>query len=287
MNNFNSFDYRKEIDGLRALAVIPVVLFHAGFDIFSGGFVGVDIFFVISGYLITSLILQEKINDRFSLVNFYERRARRILPALFLVVIVTIPFAFLVMSPLALKEFSNSLISIPLFLSNFQFWSESGYFATAAEEKPLLHTWSLAVEEQFYLLFPFLLFFLKKDLNKIFTVVFLLTILSFFYANLTSFNNFKLSFYILPSRFWEISLGSLLALIIFNGKKIYTNNLLNYISPKIGLSLIIFSVFLFDKNTLHPSIITLVPLLGVILIILFSNKDEFITKILSSKLILG
>ena len=94
MNNFNSFDYRKEIDGLRALAVIPVVLFHAGFDIFSGGFVGVDIFFVISGYLITSLILQEKINDRFSLVNFYERRARRILPALFLVVIVTIPFAF-------------------------------------------------------------------------------------------------------------------------------------------------------------------------------------------------
>ena len=111
MNNFNSFDYRKEIDGLRALAVIPVVLFHAGFDIFSGGFVGVDIFFVISGYLITSLILQEKINNRFSLLNFYERRARRILPALFLVVIVTIPFAFLVMSPLALKEFSNSLIS--------------------------------------------------------------------------------------------------------------------------------------------------------------------------------
>ena len=119
MNDFKTFDYRKEIDGLRALAVIPVILFHAGFDFFSGGFIGVDIFFVISGYLITSLILQEKINNEFSLINFYERRARRILPALFLVVIVTIPFAFLVMSPLALKEFSNSLISIPLFLSNF------------------------------------------------------------------------------------------------------------------------------------------------------------------------
>ena len=102
MDNFKTFDYRKEIDGLRALAVLPVILFHAGFDLFSGGFIGVDIFFVISGYLITSLILQEKINNKFSIVNFYERRARRILPALFLVVIVTMPFAFLVMSPLAL-----------------------------------------------------------------------------------------------------------------------------------------------------------------------------------------
>ena len=181
MNNFNSFDYRKEIDGLRALAVIPVVLFHAGFDIFSGGFVGVDIFFVISGYLITSLILQEKINDRFSLVNFYERRARRILPALFLVVIVTIPFAFLVMSPLALKEFSNSLISIPLFLSNFQFWSETGYFATAGEEKPLLHTWSLAVEEQYYLFFPLLILITwKLGLKALTLFIILISIFSFF-----------------------------------------------------------------------------------------------------------
>ncbi len=284
--------YRPEIDGLRAVSIISVVLYHAtlsfkGIKIFEGGFIGVDIFFLISGFLITGiLILNIKRDGRINFKEFFERRVRRILPALLFVILVVSIFSHIILLPIDLIELSLSALYAILFNSNLYFYlTDLQYGTSVGLFKPLLHTWSLAVEEQFYLLFPFLLFFLKKDLNKIFTVVFLLTILSFFYANLTSFNNFKLSFYILPSRIWEISLGSLLALIIFNGKKIYTNNLLNYISPKIGLSLIIFSVFLFDKNTLHPSIITLVPLLGVILIILFSNKDEFITKILSSKLI--
>ena len=146
--------YRAEIDGLRALAVVPVILFHAGFELFSGGFVGVDVFFVISGYLITTILIEDIESQRFSLVNFYERRARRILPALFFVMLVCIPFAWMWMLPYQMKDFSQSLVAVSLFASNILFWRESGYFAAAAEEKPLLHTWSLAVEEQYYVLFP-------------------------------------------------------------------------------------------------------------------------------------
>ena len=152
-----AMDYRREIDGLRALAVLPVILFHAGFEMFSGGFVGVDVFFVISGYLITTIILSELEQGRFSIVNFYERRARRILPALFLVMLVCIPFAWFLFLPGDMKDFSQSLVAVSVFASNILFWHESGYFDTAAELKPLLHTWSLAVEEQYYLLFPLFL----------------------------------------------------------------------------------------------------------------------------------
>jgi peptidoglycan/LPS O-acetylase OafA/YrhL len=154
--------YRREIDGLRALAVLPVILFHAGFDTFSGGFVGVDIFFVISGYLITSIILLEKSAGTFSLLRFYERRARRILPALFLVMAVCVPLAWVWLLPSDLKDFSQSLIAVSAFASNILFWRESGYFDTAAELKPLLHTWSLAVEEQYYVLFPLFLLFMWR-----------------------------------------------------------------------------------------------------------------------------
>ena len=138
-------DYRREIDGLRALAVLPVIFLHAGFETFSGGFIGVDVFFVISGYLITTIILAELEQGKFSIVNFYERRARRILPALFLVMLVCIPFAWVLLSPGDLKSFSESLVAVALFFSNVFFWTDGGYFETAAELKPLLHTWSLAV----------------------------------------------------------------------------------------------------------------------------------------------
>ncbi|KPX98563.1 Acyltransferase 3 [Pseudomonas amygdali pv. myricae] len=149
--------YRPEIDGLRALAVIPVILYHAGLPLFSGGFVGVDIFFVISGYLITSIILAQMLNGRFSLIDFYERRARRILPALFVMMLVCLPVAWLTLDPSDLKYFAKSLVAVPTFSSNLLFWLESGYFDATAELKPLLHTWTLAVEEQYYLFFPPLL----------------------------------------------------------------------------------------------------------------------------------
>jgi len=149
--------YRREVDGLRALAVLPVVLFHAGFDLFRGGFVGVDIFFVISGYLITSILIAEASTNAYSLINFYERRARRILPALFLVMLACLPFAWAWMVPQELKGFSQSLAAVCAFSSNIYFWKYSGYFESASELKPLLHTWSLAVEEQFYVFFPVLI----------------------------------------------------------------------------------------------------------------------------------
>ena len=142
--------YRSEIDGLRALAVVPVILFHAGIELFSGGFVGVDVFFVISGYLITTILIEDLENKRFSILNFYERRARRILPALFLVMLVCIPFAWMWMLPDQLIIFLQSLIAVSLFASNFLFWRQSNYFDPISEEQPLLHTWSLAVEEQYY-----------------------------------------------------------------------------------------------------------------------------------------
>ena len=152
-----AMEYRREIDGLRALAVIPVILFHAGFTAFSGGFVGVDVFFVISGYLITSIILAELEQGTFTVVNSYERRARRILPALFVVMVACLPFAWFWLRPGDTKDFSQSIAAVSLFSSNILFWTESGYFDAAAELKPLLHTWSLAVEEQYYVLFPLFL----------------------------------------------------------------------------------------------------------------------------------
>ncbi|MEM7670638.1 MAG: acyltransferase, partial [Pseudomonadota bacterium] len=197
--------YRPEIDGLRSVAVLPVILFHGGVEVFSGGFVGVDVFFVISGYLITTILLNEIEQGRFSLVNFYSRRARRILPALALVVLCSIPFAWFWMLPTAFKDFSQSIAAVSLFSSNFLFWSESGYFAAAAEEKPLLHTWSLAVEEQYYILFPLLLMLVWRR-GRVFPV---LLIGAIFAASLAASEVMwriapDANFYLLPTRAWEL-----------------------------------------------------------------------------------
>ena len=138
--------YRPEIDGLRAVAVLSVILAHAGFEVFGGGFVGVDIFFVISGYLITSILIADLQAGTFRLLNFYERRTRRILPALFVIMLVCWPFAWMWLTTADMESFSQSLIAVCVFASNVLFWKTSGYFESAAELKPLLHTWSLAVE---------------------------------------------------------------------------------------------------------------------------------------------
>ena len=194
-------DYRREIDGLRAIAVLPVIFFHAGFESFSGGFIGVDVFFVISGYLITSIILAEKEAGIFSLINFYERRARRILPALFLVMGVSLPLAWLWLLPKDIKEFSQSLSAVSVFASNILFWSESGYFATAAELKPLLHTWSLAVEEQFYAIFPvFLLLTWKLGKRKIIYLLIAVGLSSIAAAHWGAWHKPEATFFLLDAR---------------------------------------------------------------------------------------
>ena len=196
-----NIEYRSEIDGLRALAVLPVIFFHAGFEWFSGGFVGVDVFFVISGYLITSLIIDDMNKGNFSLANFYERRARRLLPALFFMILITLPFAMYWLAPSDLKRFGQSLSAISIFLSNILFWTEGGYFETASELKPLIHTWSLAVEEQYYILFP--LFLLASwSLGPIWILLMLIFVflLSFYAANWGAYNSPYAAFYLLPSR---------------------------------------------------------------------------------------
>ena len=275
--------YRAEIDGLRALAVLPVILFHAGFEWFSGGFVGVDVFFVISGYLITTILIEDIENKRFSIVNFYERRARRILPALFFVMLVCIPFAWMWMLPGQMKDFSQSLIAVSLFASNILFWKESSYFAEAAEEKPLLHTWSLAVEEQYYVLFPiFLILAWRFGKNRVFWMIVVMAAISLLLSEWGWRNNATANFYLAPTRAWELFAGSIAAFIIQkNG--VQKNNFLSLI----GLAAIIFSIFFYDEATPFPSVYALVPVLGVVLLVLYADKETFSAKLLSTKGFVG
>lgn len=281
-------DYRREIDGLRALAVIPVIFFHAGFNTFSGGFVGVDVFFVISGYLITSIIFTEKQADTFSLINFYERRARRILPALFFVMAVCIPFAWLWLMPSEMKNFSQSLVSVSLFASNFLFWHESGYFDTAAELKPLLHTWSLAVEEQYYVLFPlFLMITWRLGKQWIVSILVVVSIISLSLSHWGALNWPTATFFLLPTRGWELLIGSFIAVYFEQKSGTFYNELINQLASLIGLFLILYAVFAFSKSTPFPSLYALVPTIGTALIILFATPKTLVGKILSSNAFVG
>ena len=275
--------YRAEIDGLRALAVVPVILFHAGFELFSGGFVGVDVFFVISGYLITTILIEDIENKRFSIVNFYERRARRILPALFLVMLVCIPFAWMWMLPSQMKDFSQSLVAVSLFASNILFWRESGYFDAAAEEKPLLHTWSLSVEEQYYLLFPiFLILAWRFGKNRVFWMIVVMAAISLLLSEWGWRNKATANFYLAPTRAWELFAGSIAAFIV-QKQGVRQNNLL----ALVGFAAIIFSIFFYDETTPFPSVYALVPVLGVVLLVLYAEKGTFVAKLLSTKGFVG
>ena len=281
--------YRPEIDGLRAIAVGAVILYHAhitilGYQPFKGGFIGVDIFFVISGYLITSIILKELITTgSFSFKNFYERRIRRILPALLFVMLASLPFAWFYLLPDQIFHFSNSIVYSLGFISNLFFhFSGNAYFGVA-ETKPLLHTWSLSIEEQYYILFPIFLIFIFKFLRKyLFHSFILIFFISLGLADFFSKVHPGFNFYILPTRGWELLAGSILAYFeIKNGIRCKSKSL-NLILPIIGLLLIILSILFFDSgNIRHPSFYTLIPVIGTCLIIWFSNKDDYLSRLLS------
>ena len=276
-------DYRPEIDGLRALAVSSVILFHAGFGLFSGGFVGVDVFFVISGYLITTILINDLEKNRFSIVDFYERRARRILPALFFVMLCCLPFAWIWMSPDSLRGFSQSLIAVSFFVSNVLFWRDSNYFDASAEEKPLLHTWSLAVEEQYYLLFPVFLFLAWRfGKNTIFLIILGSALLSYGLSEWASIAFVSGNFYLSPFRVWELLAGTIAAFIVHK-HGIEQNNTL----ALGGLIAIICSIFIYDESTRFPSIYALLPVSGVVLLILYAGKNTLAAKILSIRLFVG
>jgi peptidoglycan/LPS O-acetylase OafA/YrhL len=278
-------EYRPEIDGLRALAIIPVILFHAGLQLFSGGFVGVDVFFVVSGYLITSLIINEKQENTFSLINFYERRARRILPALFCMMLACLPLAWYSMPPSDRRDFADTLVVVSTFVSNVYFWRTSGYFDTASELKPLLHTWSLAVEEQYYVLFPiFLLLIWKLGKRWIVATFAVIAIISLAAAQWGSLNKPAFAFFMLPTRGWELFGGGLLAFQLSYKDR---DKRINESLSCVGLFLILYAICAFDKHTPFPSVYTLIPTIGAALIIVFGTERTFIGKLLGSKLFVG
>lgn len=276
---------RHEIDGLRSIAVLPVILFHAGIGIFRGGFVGVDVFFVISGYLITSLILLEQQSGSFSLARFYERRARRILPALFLVMLICIPLSWALMSPAQMKFFSRSLIHVSLFTSNMFFGDNSGYFDMASSAKPLLHTWSLAIEEQFYLLFPLLLMLTAqwKRFHRVGMLIFL-ALLSLAVSYWMSEHDRGKAFYFFPARIWELLIGSLIAFYLLSrshGEPLWRSNLLG----AAGIGMLAIAICSYSENTPYPSLYALLPTIGAALIIIYATADTIVGKILCTRLL--
>ena len=260
----SSIGYRADIDGLRAIAVVPVVLYHAGVPFLSGGYNGVDIFFVISGFLITSIIAKEIEAGSFSLVGFYERRARRILPALFSVLLASLVAGWLLTTPSEFHELSESVIATIFFSSNFYFWETTDYFATASEYRPLLHTWSLAVEEQFYIVVPLLIMALAKRSKSLLSMTLLLFFASLLLSTVGTRASPETSFYLAPARAWELLAGVLLALNVIPA---WSNRVLRETAASVGLVLIGFAVITFDATTVFPGSAALIPCTGAALVI--------------------
>lgn len=273
--------YRSDIDGLRTVAVLPVLFFHAGFSMFSGGYVGVDIFFVISGFLITKILLTELEEDRFSIIQFYQRRARRILPALFAMIFFSTLCAFFIIPPQLFREYGQSLVSVGAFVSNIFFYLETGYFGFDAEKMPLLHTWSLAVEEQFYIFVPPLLYFLfRYGTLKLGITVLLLSFASLIWSQyLLQENQQGSSFFLIMSRAWELFAGSLVAIYKLDKKpiKLITSQFLSFL----GILFIMCSILVYDHHTVFPGLAALLPVIGTFLIISFCRPGTAVFTILS------
>ncbi len=271
-----AIQYRPEVDGLRAIAVLPVLFFHAGLEIFSGGYVGVDIFFVISGYLITSILLRDLEKDRFSLLTFYDRRIRRIFPALIVVILVTLALAWALMLPKDLVDTGQSAFAASVFASNILFWFKTGYFAGPAESKALLHTWSLAVEEQFYVFFPLVLWAVYRFCRAyLMHVLVMLGIASFAFCMAAMQYDESFAFYMFPTRAWELIIGCLLAIAP-------ARRPLADLFTFIGLVLIGFSIFAYDGDTVFPGLAAIPPVLGTALVIHFA-PDARLKHLLSWK----
>ena len=288
-------NYRPEIDGLRAIAVISVILYHAqitilGYQPFRGGFIGVDIFFVISGYLITSIILKELITTgSFSFKYFYERRVRRILPVLCVVILVTCLLSSFLMMPTLVEDVQKQSLSSIFFISNFKFiFDLTEYQSISSNYIPLLHTWSLSIEEQFYFVFPLFLFLIFFYFRKYLVIILLITLTSSLVFSDWQSNHHKIeNFYFSFSRAWELIFGSFCAYIKYKNISFSKDYIL---LNNFGLLLILLSFYIFDHSLRHPSIYTLLPVLGTSFIIIFNSKNSdytFTEKILKSKLFVG
>lgn len=283
--------YRPDIDGLRAIAILLVIIFHSGFPVFKGGFIGVDVFFVISGFLITSIIDKEIKNNTFSYKNFYLRRIRRIIPVLvFIMVLITIP-AYFILFANNLEAYSRTLIYTFLCTNNFHLFFNSGdYFAENSDLIPFLHTWSLSVEEQFYFILPPFLLLLHKKFNskKRLILIYSVCLLGLFLSIYQTYTNPRAAYFLLPARLFELAIGSCLAM---NWDKLpnlsqQKNNILSFI----GLLLILIPSLTLDKSSLFPGLNALWPCLGTAFL-LFSGKNSeqqgIINKLIENKIMVG
>lgn len=269
--------YRKDVDGLRAVAVLPVILYHAGISAFSGGYVGVDIFFVISGYLITGIISAEIAEGTFTVSNFYVRRIKRIFPALYFMIFVSVILSGFLLLPEHFRNFGKSVIATVFFSSNFFFWKQSGYFDEAAETKPLLHTWSLGVEEQFYIIFPLFLLWLYKNRKNTKLAVAAVFAVSLALSIFLTYRKPEMSFYLLPTRAWELMLGAMLSLGVFGKtENRYAADTISFI----GAAMIAASVIFFNTATPFPGYNALLPCVGAALII-YAGEGSILGRVLS------
>ena len=280
----NKANYRPEIDGLRAIAILPVIFFHAHIPLFSNGFMGVDIFFVISGYLISSIIFKQLEGGNFSFLNFYQRRVYRILPALLIMIFCVLLASLLLLNPNEIKQLTLTVFSSIFFYSNYYFYGTLNYFSAQTEFFPLIHTWSLSIEEQFYLVFPFLSFLLfRKNLILFFKFILIFFMIYSFVSmikiSITSIEGNY--FYSTMIRSWELLLGVSAAII---HHKIKQNKLTTVLSF-FGFILILVGFCLKSNNYLYPNLYTLFPTIGTFFIILFSKPDTLTTKILSYQII--
>ncbi len=278
--------YRTDIDGLRSVAIIPVVLFHAGLAVVSGGYVGVDVFFVISGFLITSVIMRGIEKDTFTFTHFYERRARRLLPALFAVLAFSLVVGFFVMSPVQFRDMGTAIVATVFYVANILMWSRSGYFQSSSEYDPMLHMWSLSVEEQFYIFYPILLLLIIKGLKRRpLVIVSLISFASFVLAEWGVRNAPNPTFFWLPTRAWEMGLGAIVALSTIGMSWPAS---VRHSVGLIGLALILFAVVFYTPLTPFPGLAALPPVLGTAMIIAAGRGGTNIAgQILSWKPLVG
>lgn len=270
--------FRYDINGLRAYAVATVVLFHFGVFGFTGGFIGVDVFFVISGFLMTSIVIKGVENQKFSLLKFYLSRAIRIIPALLAVCLVMLILGWFFLLPLDYQALSKHIISSINFLSNITYYLESGYFDTSSHNKALLHTWSLSAEWQFYILFPIAVLLLHKiNSSRKFLIIsfFFATIISLITSIYLTNRSPSAGFFLLPARAWEMLAGGL---VFFAASKTINSQKINFFAEVLGFGLIVLSVYFFSSNTIWPSYHALLPVLGTALILLANNQNSIFTQ---------
>lgn len=275
--------YRPEVDGLRALAVLPVILFHGDIAPLPGGFAGVDVFFVISGFLITGILMQDLALGRHSLARFYERRVRRIVPALIVVLAATSALAWLLSDPVQLQAYSQSLLSVVLMVSNLFFGAKSGYFAPALADAPLLHTWSLTVEEQFYLAFPPLLVLLwRLSPPRRLAVLVGLCLASLALAEWGLRAGQDMAYFFPLTRAWELGLGAIAAHV-----SLYHRPRPRPWLAALGLGMILASYVLHSKDSAYPGLPALLPTLGAALVLLHAQAGHGVGLVLAARPVVG